>query len=451
MIKRNELTREEWTHIMKSVKEHGDPGFIFTENYDFSTNPCAEIGMLPICQETGESGFQLCNLTELNGGQCTTEEIFYKACRAGAILGTLQAGYTNFKYLGAATKRITEREALIGVSITGWMNNPAILFDKKILKKGAEIVKQVNKEVAKLIGINPAARCTTVKPSGNASVLLGTASGIHGEHSDRYFRNVQMNINDAVTELIQKINPKMLEKSVWSANGTDVIVSFPVVTKEGSITKEQLLGIKQLDYVKIAQQHWVENGTNVDLCTDKDLRHNVSNTISVDNWDAVEQYIFDNRQWFAGISLLAAAGDKAYPQAPFTEVLTAEQILLKYGDASLFASGLIVEGLHAFNNNLWLACDTLAGKGLKLTNDSDDLLKRDWIRRAIKFADIYFEANVEQMTFCLKDCYNLHKWNSIQRTMTFIDFSKELAQQSYTDIDTMGSQACSGGACEITF
>lgn len=450
MIERNNITREEWAAIMKSVKDFGEPGFIFTDNLEFAFNPCVEIGMLPTT-ESGESGFQFCNLTELNGGMCVDTEVFKRACKAGAILGTLQAGYTNFNYVSKATKEITERESLIGVSITGWMNNPDVLFDKTNMIEGAEIVKAVNKEIAALIGINVAARTTCVKPSGNASVLLGTASGIHGEHSPLYFRNVQMSAEDEVTKLLLEVNPKMLEKSVWSSSGTDYVVSFPIASKEGSQYKDDLMGVAQLEYVKLAQQYWVEVGTNLELCVDKNLRHNVSNTISVDSWEDVEQYLFDNRQWFAGVSLMSSMGDKAYAQAPFTEVVTAEQIMKLYGDGSLFASGLIVEALHAFNNNLWLACDTVLGFGLKLTDDSSDLLKRDWIRRANKFAKNYFNGDTMKLTFCLKDCYNLHKWKGIENSIKFIDFSTELSQQKYTEVDTMGSAGCAGGACEIAF
>lgn len=451
MLERDKLTREEWAKIMKSVKDYGEPGFIFTDNLDFAYNPCVEIGMLPIAED-GESGFQFCNLTEINGGQCTDRETLLKACKAAAILGTLQAGYTNFKYLSDATKRITSREALIGVSITGWMNNPDVLFDEQNMKDGAELVKVINKEVAAMIGINQAARTTCAKPSGNASVLLGTASGIHGEHSARYFRNVQMNDQDEVTKLLMEINPKMVEKSVWSSNGTDMVVSFPVVTKEGSVYKKDLLGVKQLEYVKLAQQVWVEHGTNIDLCVDKNLRHNISNTISVDDWDTVEEYIFNNKEWFAGISLLSATGDKSYAQAPFTEVLTAEEIMQTYGEGAMFASGLVIEALHAFGSNLWLACDTATGIGLKLSEDnSDDLLKRDFVRRLKKFADNFFNGDKQKATFCLKDCYNLHKWISIEKTMKFIDFSKDLSKQKYTEVDSLAGAACAGGACEVVF
>lgn len=451
MLVRDELSREEWANIMKSVKDFGEPGFIFTENKEFCFNPCVEIGMLPVA-ENGESGFQFCNLTEINGGKCVDKESFFRACKAGAILGTLQAGYSNFKYLSDATRRITEKEALLGVSITGWMNNPDVLFDPQNMIDGATVVKDINSVVSILLGINQAARTTAVKPSGNASVVLGTASGIHGEHSPKYLRNVQMNVGDEVTRIITKTNPKMVEPSVWSSNGTDVVVSFPVESKEGSIYKSDLMGVKQLDYVKTAQQYWIEHGTNYELCVDPDLRHNVSNTITVDDWDEVEEYIYNNRKWFAGISLLSSMGDRAYAQAPFTEVFTAQQIVDMYGDSSMFASGLIVGALQAFGNNLWMACDTALGFGLKLDpEDSSDLLKRDWVRRVKKFAERNFDGDVMKLTFMLKDCHNLHKWVGINNNFVDVDFSKDLSQQSYTEVDTMGSAGCSGGVCELVF
>ena len=131
-------------------------GFYFVDDKDFTTNPCVEIGMYP--QIDGKSGWQGCNLTEINGSKCTSPEEFHKACRAGSILGTLQAGYTDFKYLDDTSKQIFDREALLGVSVTGWMNNPDVLLDADVQREGAAIVKKVNKEVAKLIGIN---RCGT--------------------------------------------------------------------------------------------------------------------------------------------------------------------------------------------------------------------------------------------------------------------------------------------------
>ena len=412
---------------------------------------CVEIGKLPITAK-GISGWQGCNLNEINGGACTTEEIFYDACKAAAILGTLQAGYTDFKYLAKESMEIFRREALLGVSVTGWMNNPDILFDKEVMRKGAEIVKATNKIVAKLIGINPAARTTCVKPSGNASVLLGTASGIHGEHAPRYLRNVQMNKESEVVKLIKETNPLMVEESVWSATGSDYIISFPLESKTGSVYKNDLLGVKQLEYVKLAQQNWIEYGTDTELCTDSRIRHNVSNTIVVDDWDAVEKYVFDNRKYFAGISFLGMAGDKDYNQAPFTTVLTAAEILNKYGDASMFASGLLVEGLDAFNQNLWLACDTVMGFGLDLTNQNhENMLQRDFVDRAVKFAHKYFKDNLQEMSYCLKDVYLLHKWNKITMNQNEINWIDNLQPKDFVEVDTLGAIACSGGACELTF
>ena len=383
---------------------------------------------------------------------CNTEDAFYEACVAGSILGTLQAGYTEFPFLSDASKEIFEREALIGVSVTGWMNNPTVLFNPDVMKHGATIVKETNEKVAAMIGINPVARCTAVKPSGNASVLLGTASGIHGEHSSKYIRHVQMNREGEVAQLFEQHIPEMVESSVWSANGSDIAICFPVETPEGSIYKKDLLGVKQLEYVKICQQNWIEYGTNEQYCTDKQIRHNVSNTITVDDWDEVTKYVYENRQWFCGISFLAATGDKAYPQAPFTEIFDAEEILAKYGSASMFASGMITRALDAFNNNLWNACSTVLGYGEDLSNEThENAMKRDWVRSYKKFSDKWFNGDLQKTSDMLKDVYNLHKWCKIQQSIRDIDWVNELKEKKYTDVNTLGAVACSGGVCELTF
>jgi len=331
------------------------------------------------------------------------------------------------------------------------MNNPKILFDEKILEKGAQIVKEVNREVAQIIGINPAARTTCVKPSGNASVLLQTASGIHAEHSDMYIRNVQMNKESEITQAIMKTNPYMVEESVWSAGGTDVVVSFPILPNKGSMYKDDLLGIKHLELVKKAQKHWVEAGTNEDLCADKGIRHNVSNTIIVDNWDEVEKYVFENRHSFAGISFLAMSGDKDYNQAPNTAVITADKMVKKYGNAAVFASGMVVDALKCFNN-LWDACATAKGFGDDISlESSENALKNDWIRRFNKFADNYLGSDAVLAEHCLKDAYLLHKWNKIQSTLKTIDWKEDIKEKKYTDVDTLAAAACAGGACEIDF
>lgn len=319
------------------------------------------------------------------------------------------------------------------------------------MRKGAQIVKEWNKKIAEIIGINQAARTTCCKPSGNASVLLQTASGIHGEHSPRYIRHVQLNDESEVLHTIKELFPYMVESSVWSSNGTDSVVAFPIVTKEGSRYKSDLLGVKQLEYVKKAQQVWVEEGTNVELCTHPKLRHNVSNTISVDDWDQVTEYLYENRQWFCGVSLMSSRGDKAFPQAPFTEVLTDVEIVAKYGTASLFGAGLVTRGLDAFGD-LWRATSCALGFGEKLDTEShENVSKRDWVRQFNKFAKNYFSGDVEKTANCLKDLYNLHKWTKIMQNLNHIDIRDHLKQKQYVDVGTLSGAACAGGVCEVTF
>jgi len=449
VIVRDEISKEDFKRIMGSIKEFGEPGFFFVDDRDITTNPCVEIGMYP--QINGESGWQGCNLTEINGGKCTSKEEFFKACRAGAIMGTLQAGYTDFKYLSGTSKEIFAREALLGVSITGWMNNPEVLLDEEVQKEGAQIVKQVNKTVAKLIGINAAARTTCVKPSGNASVLLQTASGIHAEHSPRYLRHIQLNKETEVGQLIAKTNPYMVEESVWSANGTDYCVAFPIISPEGSLYRDELYGKNLLEKVKLVQNNWVEAGTNVELCVNPKTRHNVSNTVTVmpHQWSEVEDYVYDNRHSFAGISFLAGSGDKDFAQAPMTEVKTEEQIVAQYGKGALFASGLIVDTRKQGFRDLWEATQ-VAQMSPEFQGEVSDI-RAEWIRRFNKFADNYFMGDMKETEYCLKDVFLLHKWEKIQQNIQSVDFTSELDEKRFTDIDTMGAIACQGGACEITF
>jgi ribonucleoside-triphosphate reductase (thioredoxin) len=163
VLLRNDTSPEEFNNIMQSVQDAGEPGFVWTDDLEILFNPCVEVGMYGY-DEHGRSGWQMCNLTEINGSMSNSPEEFYEQCKAASILGTLQAGFTSFHYLTAITKSIVDREALIGVGITGWMNNPEILFDKEVQQKGAAVVKKWNKKTAKLIGINQAARTTVVKP-----------------------------------------------------------------------------------------------------------------------------------------------------------------------------------------------------------------------------------------------------------------------------------------------
>ena len=446
VLLRDEVTKEEFDVIIKSVMEFGEPGFIFTSDTEHLYNPCVEIGMKGYTAD-GRSGFQMCNLTEINGSLTTNEEIFYHQCKMASIMGTLQAGYTNFRFLSSASKEIVEREALIGVGITGIMNNPQILTNEEILKNGAEIVKKWNKITADLIGINQAARTTCVKPSGNSSVLLGCSSGIHGEHSNKYIRHVQLSKDNDIAQRLFEQNPCMCEDSVWNTE-RDFSVAFPVVVPEGSLIKENLLGVKQLEFVKLVQNSWVKNGANHELCVDKTITHNVSNTITIDDWDAVANYIYENRYSLCGVSLLSSFGDRAYAQAPFTEVLSHQQIVDKYGEQALFTSALIEVGLEAFNGDLWTGCNTVAGYGEVLTDSHEHLLKRDFVRRVTKFAKNF--KSLDDCLTCLKDVYILHKWWKIEKNYKEVSFDT-LKEKEAIDADTLAGQSCSGGACELTF
>ena len=233
MLVRSKTTREQFAEIMKSVKQWGEPGFVWTDDEDILYNPCVEIGMYPQTVE-GHSGWQGCNLTEINGKICTNREIFLRACRASAILGTLQAAYTNFTYVSSTSKKIFEREALLGCSITGWMDSPWFFDEAEILKEGAELIKEVNRQVAEILGINPAARTTCTKPSGNASVLLDCASGIHGNHAKRYIRNVQINKQEEEGQIFKgntisfTVKPTLIAPNILKFNENNIIVDRSV-------------------------------------------------------------------------------------------------------------------------------------------------------------------------------------------------------------------------------
>jgi ribonucleoside-diphosphate reductase alpha chain len=368
LLLRNKTTKEDFNKLMSYVKEFGEPGFLWADSTELMVNPCVEIGLYPVDVETGETGWEACNLCEINGKKCKTPEDFKIAAKAAAIIGTCQAGYTDLFYLGPISKKIIERESLLGVSITGMMDNPDIIFNPSLQRETAKLILDVNQQIAEKIGIKPTARATCVKPSGTTSCLLGTASGIHAHHANLYIRRTQGNYLEAPLKYFKSINPLAVEKSVWSANGTDEVIAFCIEVPKGAKTKNDIDALTLLEHVKLTQENWVAAGTVKERCVAPWLVHNVSNTITVrpDEWQSVTDYIYENRKFFAGISLLPITGDKDYPQAPFTAIYTPSQLVKMYGDASVMASGLIVDGLHAFDNNLWEACDAVLGQGKSL-------------------------------------------------------------------------------------
>jgi len=447
LLVRDETSKETFNELMSWVKEFGEPGFVWAENTEMGFNPCVEIGLYPIDVETGESGWQFCNLAEINGKKATTPENFYQACRAASIIGTLQAAYTNFPYLGETTENITKREALLGVSITGMMDNPDTLFDAQIQRNGAKIVKDVNKEVSEIIGINQAARTTCVKPAGSTSCILGTASGIHPHHAKRYFRRVQANVQENPVKHFKTFNPRAVERSVWDPNGVTEVITFLCEVPVGAKTKNQIDASRLLESVKLTQQNWVRYGINKDLCAQPWLSHNVSNTIHVrDNeWDEIADYIYKNRKYFAGISLIPNSGDKDYPQAPFCAVLYPNDILREYGPGSFFASGVIERALAAFAGDLWAASDFLLGIGEPLNSASP--IKQEWAKAAIKFADSHFDGNARKMTYCLKDVYNLKLWEKLAQEYSDVDWTTMCEEENNVKFES--ESACAGGACEM--
>jgi hypothetical protein len=463
LIIRDKITREEFSKIMENVKQFGEPGFILADSTEICLNPCSEIGMWPVDEKTGKTGWAFCNLCVINIKKAKTKEDFFEMCRISAIIGTLQAGYDRFDYLGETTENIVKREALLGCSITGMMDNPDLAFNPEVLKEGAEIIKRTNKEFCKLLGINPAARTTAIKPEGTSSCVLGTASGIHPHHYKRYFRRTQVNKLEEPLKFFEMFNSSAIEESVWSANNSDKVITFLIEVPKHVRTKVDVNAIELLEKVKLVQQYWVETGKDLELCTQPWLSHNVSNTINVkaDEWDQVEEFIYDNRKYYTGISMLAMEGDKDYNQAPFQAVYDPKELVEMYGDASMFASGLIVHAQQAFDGNLYAACDSFLGIGEKLDipNLQGDALvasidklkkildKSTWIERAKKFTKLYFEGDKKKMCYCLKDISAWKTWVDLKREYSNVPWEKFYEDHDNTKVqDTV---ACGGGKCEI--
>jgi len=446
LLLKDNTSYENFLNLMESVKEFGEPGFIWSDSTEMTFNPCVEVGMWPVDEKTGKSGWQGCNLSTINCSSVTDEEDFYERCKAAAIIGTLQAGFTNLEYLGEVSKSIFDREALLGVSLTGIMEKHDLVLTEKVLKAGAKIAVDTNKELSKKIDINQAARVTCLKPEGTSSSMLGTSSGIHPHHAKRYIRHVQANILEPPYQYFKSYNPQACEKSSWSANNTDEVIKFPIEVPDGSKLKNQLPAVEMLSVVKDAQRNWVQSGKNRSLCTQEFLSHNVSNTVTVqpDEWEDVTKYIYNNRKYFAGISLIPQSGDKDYPQAPFTTVLTSREIVKEYGDAALWCSGLIELGLNAFDNNLWAACDYIT---LSQETDKDGDDKQLFSLKMRRFAKKYFDEDIKRLTYCMKDVYNWKIYTDLYDSFSKVDYTQLLE----TEDNTVGIEeiSCAGGACLI--
>jgi len=300
---RHKITKEYFMDLWARIEASGagEPGIYLSNDKDWGTNPCCEIALRP---------FQFCNLTEVNVSNLESQEDFESRVKAASFIGTLQAGYSNFHYLRPIWQRTTEKDALIGVSMTG-IGSGAVLGMN--MKAGAKVVKEENERVASIIGINKAARTTTVKPAGTTSLTLGTSSGIHAWHNDYYIRRIRVGKNESMYKHLVQNHPELIEDEYFRPHDTAVI-SIPQKSPEGSILRTES-PIQLLERVKKVHNEWVKFGHRTGSNT-----HNVSATISVRDheWSAVGNWMWENKDYYNGLSVLPYAGH-TYKQAPFED------------------------------------------------------------------------------------------------------------------------------------
>lgn len=333
-IKQNEFN-DLWEKIKASGA--GEPGIYFTNDPEFGSNPCVETSLRP---------HTFCNLVEINGGDITSQEDFNNRSKAAAFINTLQASYTDFYYLRDVWKRNTEKDALIGVGITGIGSGFLDSLDKK---EAAEIVLKENERVAELIGINKAARCTVVKPAGTSSLVLSTSSGIHAWHNDYYIRRIRVGKNEAIYEYLLRNHPEIVEDELFRPHDTAVI-SIPQKAPEGAHMRTED-AMTLLERTKEYNLEWIRSGHRKGP-----NYHNVSATISVKNeeWDVVGEWMWNNRQSYHGLSILPYT-DHTYKQAPF-EDCTEEEFNNLYSKIHNIDLSQIVEETDETNLTGELAC-----------------------------------------------------------------------------------------------
>jgi len=304
VLLRHKITKEFFMELWKRVELSGagEPGIYFTNDKDWGTNPCCEIALRP---------YQFCNLCEVNVSDIESQEDFNKRVKAASFIGTLQAGYTDFHYLRDVWKKTTEKDALIGVSMTGIGSGTVLGYD---MTEAANIVKEENERVANMIGINPAARATTVKPAGTTSLTLGTSSGIHAWHNDYYVRRIRVGKNEPIYSYLSENHPELVEDEFFRPHDTAVI-SVPQKSPEGAILRTES-PFQILDRVKRVSQEWIKPGHRTGSNS-----HNVSATISLkeEEWELAGEWMWENRKFYNGLSVLPYDGG-SYIQAPFEDI-----------------------------------------------------------------------------------------------------------------------------------
>ena len=308
VLMRHKVTKDFFMDLWKRVELSGagEPGIYLNNDKDWGTNPCCEIALRP---------FQFCNLCEVNVSDIQDQEDFNNRVKAAAFIGTLQAAYTDFHYLREIWKETTEKDALIGVSMTGIGSAAVLQMD---MKDAANIVTKENARVAKIIGIKTSARCTTVKPAGTTSLVLGTSSGIHAWHNDYYVRRMRVGKNEAIYKYLSKSHPELIEDEYFRPHDTAVI-SVPQKAPAKSILRTES-PFDTLERVKRVAQEWIKPGHKRGSNT-----HNVSATISLkeDEWEKAGEWMWSNRNYYNGLSVLPYDGG-TYTQAPFEDIDEAE-------------------------------------------------------------------------------------------------------------------------------
>jgi len=308
VLLRSKIDKETFLDLWKKIEasNSGEPGFLFTNDKDAGTNPCAEINLKPN---------QFCNLCEINASDIETQEEYNARAKAAAFIGTLQASYTDFHYLRDVWRKTTEKEALLGIGMTGIASGAIFKLN---MKEAAKVACDENERVAEILGIRKAARVTTVKPSGTTSLVLGTSSGIHAWHDDYYMRRIRLGKNEALYQYLAVYHPEMLEDDFFKPE-IQAVVSVPQQSPEGAITRKES-AMDLLERIKTINKNWIKpghrKGSNM---------HNVSATVTIkqDEWDTVGEWLYENKEYFTALSFLPEDLG-TYKQASF-ETITKEE------------------------------------------------------------------------------------------------------------------------------
>jgi ribonucleoside-diphosphate reductase alpha chain len=309
VLLRSKIDKPTFLDLWKKIElsNSGEPGFIFTNDKDAGTNPCAEINLKPN---------QFCNLCEINASDIDSQEEYNARSKAAAFIGTLQASYTDFHYLRDVWKKTTEKEALLGIGMTGIASGAIFNFN---IKEAAKIVVAENERVANIIGVNKAARTTTVKPAGTTSLVLGTSSGIHDWHSKYYYRRIRLGKNEALYSYLAMNHPNMLEDDFFIPH-IQSIVKIPQMAPEGALLREETTALDLLERIKTINKEWIKpghrKGPNM---------HNVSATVNIKptEWEASGEWIYENKEYFTALSFLPEDLG-TYTQAPFSTITKEE-------------------------------------------------------------------------------------------------------------------------------